>query len=57
MSDQLELFDPDDDGMDFGEWVATLPRIPQSLEDELGRGAAYWARRKRLREAEGWIRD
>jgi hypothetical protein len=58
LSDQLELFDPDDDGLDFGEWMATLPLIPKrSLDKDLGRGTAYWARQKRLREAEGWIRD
>jgi hypothetical protein len=25
---QLELFDPDDDGLDFGAWMLSLPLDP-----------------------------
>jgi hypothetical protein len=32
---QLELFDADDDGMDFGEWMLGLPLTPPSRPQPL----------------------
>jgi hypothetical protein len=32
---QLELFDADDDGMDFGEWMLSLPLTPPTQPQPL----------------------
>jgi hypothetical protein len=54
--DQLELFNESDENADFGEWMESLPPTPESsLDETLGRGAAYWARWRRLRESQGWM--
>lgn len=55
---QLELFDPDDDGLDFDTWFRSLPLEPEpTMSEDLGRGAAYWARQRRRRqhERDGWM--
>jgi hypothetical protein len=31
--EQLELFDPDNDGLDFGTWILSLPLEPDAADE------------------------